>query len=260
MSVDLESLSDVLKHPIRRRIIFVLYERGRLSYVDLMNLVGVDSTGKFNYHLKILDDLIEKGRNGKYGLTEKGRMIAQLLQKFPEKKVEGKDKLLKIGYNLSISAGMLIIVTEVIRLIIFQFYNPSCICFPFLSRINLCAGNQILALTAFIFGPIQIICGILTKRKLYIILPLTFLSSLPLVFYGYSLGLTIGYWAIGTFTGLWIPSTTGILIQTVFTTPFLVAGIGGPVITLWALAKQNQYETYGKHADIGALLGGAARI
>ena len=183
MSVDLESLSDVLKHPIRRRIIFVLYESGRLSYVDLMNLVEVDSTGKFNYHLKILGDLIEKGRNGKYGLTEKGRMIAQLLQKFPEKKVEGKDKLLKIGYNLSISAGMLIIVTEIVRLIIFQFYNPSCICFPEpLSRVNLRAGNQILALTAFIFGPIQIICGILTKRKLYIILPLTFLSSLPLVF------------------------------------------------------------------------------
>ena len=239
MSVDLESLSDVLKHPIRRRIIFVLYERGRLSYVDLMNLVEVDSTGKFNYHLKILGDLIEKGRNGKYGLTEKGRMIAQLLQKFPEKKVEGKDKLLKIGYNLSISAGMLIIVTEIIRLVIFQFYNPSCVCLPFLSRVNLRAGNQILALTAFIFGPIQIICGILTKRKLYIILPLMLLSSLLLVFYGYSLGLTIGYWTVGTFTGLWIPSITGILIQIVFTTPFLVAGIGGSIIILWALAKQG---------------------
>ena len=241
MSVDLESLSDVLKHPIRRRIIFVLYKRGRLSYVDLMNLVEVDSTGKFNYHLKILGDLIEKGRNGKYGLTEKGRMIAQLLQKFPEKKVEGKDKLLKIGYNLSIFAGMLIIVTEIVRLIIFQFYNPSCICFPEpLSRVNLHAGNQILALTAFIFGPIQIICGILTKRKLYVILPLMLLSSLPLVFYGYSLGLTLGYWTVGTFTGLWIPSTTGILIQIVFTTPFLVTGIGGPIIILWALAKQGE--------------------
>lgn len=84
--MDFESLSDVLKHPVRRKIIFALYERGSLSYVDLMNLVGVANTGKFNYHLKILGDLIEKNQNGRYILTEKGQMAAQLLQKFPEKK------------------------------------------------------------------------------------------------------------------------------------------------------------------------------
>ncbi|MEM2202104.1 MAG: winged helix-turn-helix domain-containing protein [Candidatus Bathyarchaeia archaeon] len=86
MGVDFESLSDVLKHPVRRKIILTLFERGNLSYVDLMNFVGVSNTGKFNYHLKILGDLIEKDQNGRYFLTEKGHMAAQLLQKFPEKK------------------------------------------------------------------------------------------------------------------------------------------------------------------------------
>jgi len=168
-----------------------------------MKIVKVVSTGKFNYHLKILGDLIEKGQNGKYGLTEKGQMAAQLLQKFPQRKPGEESKLLKIGYNFSIFAGALIIVTEIIRLVIFQFYSPFSICFPEpLSRVNLRAGNLIFSLTAFIFGPIQIICGILTKRRLLIILPLTLLSSLPLVFYGYSLGLTIGYWIVGSFTGL----------------------------------------------------------
>jgi hypothetical protein len=51
-----------------------------------MNLIEVSSTGKLNYHLKILGDLIGKDQNGRYTLTEKGLMIAQLLQKFPERK------------------------------------------------------------------------------------------------------------------------------------------------------------------------------
>lgn len=83
--MDFGSLSDVLKHPVRRKIILALFERENLSYVDLMNFVGVSNTGKFNYHLKILGDLIEKNQNGRYVLTEKGRMTVQLLQKFPEK-------------------------------------------------------------------------------------------------------------------------------------------------------------------------------
>ena len=240
MSMDFERLSAVLKHPIRRKIILTLYERKYLSYVDLMNSVNVVSTGKFNYHLKILDDLIEKGQDGKYRLTEKGQMVAQLLQKFPKRESKKEDKILKIGYNLSIFAGAFAILVEVIRLIIFQFASPSFICFPILSRVNLRAGNLILSLLAFTFGPAQIICGILVKRKVFVILPLSLLSSLPLVFYGYSLGLTIGYWIIGSFTGLWIPTPLGFLIQTLFTVPFLVAGIGGAITPLWALAKTNR--------------------
>ncbi len=88
MDVDFESLSDVLKHSMRRQILLVLSERKNISYVDLMDSIGAANTGKFNYHLKILSDLIEKDQNGKYNLTEKGQMAAQLLQKFPEKKTQ----------------------------------------------------------------------------------------------------------------------------------------------------------------------------
>lgn len=90
MSIDFDSLTDVLKHPVRRKIILALYERKGMSYVELMNYVEVANTGKFNYHLKILGDLIEKDQSGKYCLTEKGQMAALLLQKFPEKKAEPK--------------------------------------------------------------------------------------------------------------------------------------------------------------------------
>jgi hypothetical protein len=85
LSVDFGSLDKVLKHPIRRRIVVALSERESMSYMDLMSLVEATNTGKFNYHLKILGDLIEKDRDGRYVLTEKGRLAAQFLQRFPEK-------------------------------------------------------------------------------------------------------------------------------------------------------------------------------
>jgi hypothetical protein len=88
LSVDFRSLHNVFKHPIRQRIIVVLLERKELTYVDLMNIVEVANTGKLNYHLKILGDLIEKDKNGKYRLTEKGQLASQFLMKFPEKAVE----------------------------------------------------------------------------------------------------------------------------------------------------------------------------
>lgn len=88
MDVDYSSLSDVLKNPIRRKIILALSSGNCISYVDLMNIVEVTNTGKFNYHLKTLGDLIQKDQNGKYCLTEKGQLAAQFIQRFPEKKSE----------------------------------------------------------------------------------------------------------------------------------------------------------------------------
>lgn len=88
MGVDFESFSGVLKHPIRRKIVLALNSNKSLSYMDLLNTVQVANTGKFNYHLKLLGDLIEKDTSGKYFLTEKGQLAAQFLQKFPEKKTQ----------------------------------------------------------------------------------------------------------------------------------------------------------------------------
>ena len=84
---------------MRRKIILAPYGSKRLSYVKFMKIVKVVSIGKFNYHLKILGDLIEKDQNGKYSLTEKGQTAAQLLQKFPQRKPREENKLLKAGYN-----------------------------------------------------------------------------------------------------------------------------------------------------------------
>ncbi len=88
MSVDIESFQNVLKHPIRRKVILALNQSESLSYTDLMGVAESSNTGKFNYHLKILADLIKKDNDGKYKLTEKGRLAAEFLQTFQTKKQE----------------------------------------------------------------------------------------------------------------------------------------------------------------------------
>jgi hypothetical protein len=100
VSVDIDSFQKVLNHPIRRKVILTLKQSGSLSYMDLMGTVEASNTGKFNYHLKILADLIQKDSNGKYLLTEKGQLAAQFLLTFKEKGIEPS--------SLSMADGLLI--------------------------------------------------------------------------------------------------------------------------------------------------------
>ncbi|MCW4014840.1 MAG: hypothetical protein NWF06_00550 [Candidatus Bathyarchaeota archaeon] len=55
-----------------------------LSYMELMNILKITNTGRFNYHLKILNELIEKRKDGKYCLTEKGRQAIAFLENHPQ--------------------------------------------------------------------------------------------------------------------------------------------------------------------------------
>ncbi len=91
MTVEFSNLHKILKDPTRRDIIRCLVEAGSLSYVDLMVQAKVTNTGRLNYHLKILNGLIEKQVDGKYGLTEKGRLAVQLLDEFPEEKPQAQN-------------------------------------------------------------------------------------------------------------------------------------------------------------------------
>jgi len=86
MDVDMPSLHKILKDKTRRKIVLKLNEQGSLAYVDLMNILEITNTGKLNYHLKVLGDLLEKDENGKYRLTQKGILASQLLQQFPIEK------------------------------------------------------------------------------------------------------------------------------------------------------------------------------
>jgi DNA-binding transcriptional ArsR family regulator len=83
MGVDISQLHGVLKDPTRSKILELLNEKTSLSYVELQNLLQISHTGKLNYHLKILGDLLVKdSQSGRYSLGEKGKIAVQLLAKF----------------------------------------------------------------------------------------------------------------------------------------------------------------------------------
>lgn len=84
MGSGIASLHKVLKDETRRKIILLLQEKGSLSYVDLMKALVITNTGKMNYHLKVLGDLLSKKEDGQYALTEKGTLASRLLLEFPE--------------------------------------------------------------------------------------------------------------------------------------------------------------------------------
>ena len=84
MSSGIASLHKVLKDETRRRILLLLHEKGSLGYGDLMKAIGIASTGKMNYHLKVLNNLILKREDGQYALTEKGELSLRLMLTYPE--------------------------------------------------------------------------------------------------------------------------------------------------------------------------------
>ena len=73
MNDETSRINKILANSIRQEILELINKRGKISYVDIRKELGRMDTGKLNYHLKILGDLISKDlANGKYALTDKG--------------------------------------------------------------------------------------------------------------------------------------------------------------------------------------------
>jgi len=76
--------------PLRLNILRMLYERGSLSYTEIMNLLKLSPSrdaGRFAYHLKTLlaMDLIEPDPTSrKYGLTDLGKTIVEFSDELDE--------------------------------------------------------------------------------------------------------------------------------------------------------------------------------
>jgi hypothetical protein len=99
MDVDYSSLHKVLKDPTRRTILQLLSSHGATSYLELMNMTGVTNTGRFNYHIKMLGDFVAKDIDGKYVLTEKGKLAIQFLEQFPAKPSNTERAKLLFAYS-----------------------------------------------------------------------------------------------------------------------------------------------------------------
>ena len=79
-TVDISNLPSILKDQSRRKVILALEHRGPLTYTEILNMLDTAHTGKLNYHLKVLGDLIAKDEStSRYSLTQKGELASQLL-------------------------------------------------------------------------------------------------------------------------------------------------------------------------------------
>jgi DNA-binding transcriptional ArsR family regulator len=112
MSVNISKLHGVLRDPTRAKILQLLDERTSLSYGELQSLLQITHTGKLNYHLKVLGDLLVKDNlNGRYSLGEKGKIAAQLLSKFQTLADESAARK-----NLMIGSALVALIAAVILL------------------------------------------------------------------------------------------------------------------------------------------------
>ncbi|MFX0003528.1 MAG: hydrogenase iron-sulfur subunit [Candidatus Hodarchaeota archaeon] len=68
----------VLSHPFRRKILLLLEKEGYIPYTDLMEKLGLETTGQLNFHLKRIGSLINKDKKS-YFLTEDGKRVLKIL-------------------------------------------------------------------------------------------------------------------------------------------------------------------------------------
>ena len=68
----------ILSHPFRRRILLLLENEGYIPYTDLMERLGLETTGQLNFHLKKIGSLIDKDKKS-YFLTEEGKRVLKIL-------------------------------------------------------------------------------------------------------------------------------------------------------------------------------------
>ena len=68
----------ILKDHTRQEIVRILGENENATYTDLLGRLQI-STGRLNYHLKILAPFLSK-QNGNYSLTDTGKNLYHILE------------------------------------------------------------------------------------------------------------------------------------------------------------------------------------
>lgn len=72
-------LYSILSHSTRRKILQILEREGVLSFSAFMPLLKLDTSGKLNFHIKKMGNLIKKsGKN--YMLTEEGKLALKIMK------------------------------------------------------------------------------------------------------------------------------------------------------------------------------------
>ena len=81
-----DRIFSALKHPVRRQILFVLEEKGEISFTQLQKEVDIQDTGLLSYHLKELSQLVKQNERGRYDLSETGHASLALFRRVEKEK------------------------------------------------------------------------------------------------------------------------------------------------------------------------------
>ncbi|MGD0804808.1 MAG: winged helix-turn-helix domain-containing protein [Candidatus Bathyarchaeia archaeon] len=118
------SIFTALKHPIRRKILRIL-DQSPTTYTEIQKQLEIDN-GLLNYHLENMKDLVKKGEDGRYVLSEIGRAALGVTVKVEEptsRKKEGISIKLLIGIIL-----VLVIATaslSELNIVLFNSYQSQ---------------------------------------------------------------------------------------------------------------------------------------
>ncbi|QIW24670.1 winged helix-turn-helix transcriptional regulator [Sulfolobus sp. S-194] len=83
-----DNFTRIVKDKTRREILIYLYNKNKATYSDILHDLNL-STGKLNYHLKILQPLISK-EGEYYMLNEKGRQLVEIMLSLGDNKRESE--------------------------------------------------------------------------------------------------------------------------------------------------------------------------
>ena len=102
---DLNYVFQALAHETRRRIVRLLAEEGPMQFTELMERLGIEETGTFGFHVRRLRDLLERGEDGRYRLSELGRLAYRLIRAaeggIAEIEALGAEPKVKVFNNIS---------------------------------------------------------------------------------------------------------------------------------------------------------------
>lgn len=84
---DLSYIFQALAHETRRKIVELLAKEGPLNFTEIMNRVGISETGTFGFHIKRMEDLLEKTDDGKYKLSDLGLVAYNIIKYAKEGRV-----------------------------------------------------------------------------------------------------------------------------------------------------------------------------
>ncbi|MHA2392899.1 MAG: winged helix-turn-helix domain-containing protein [Promethearchaeota archaeon] len=100
-----EIIIQALGHPERRNIIEILgTSKENVSYSEILGEIGLN-TGKMNYHLKLLEGVIERDKNRRYSLTPIGKKAFVILNSMTTDLENGYEDYLgkvKLSHNSGI--------------------------------------------------------------------------------------------------------------------------------------------------------------